>query len=543
MVKTVASLVKIKIQSMAASAMSVMRGRRRTATGISFGTLLIIVLVAIAFLAMMVFAFAILSLLLFQTKVNECEWYFFAAAAMVAVIFSLVGSVFAAQSYLFEATDNDLLLSMPVNPSAVLLSRILTLFLLNCVYSYLIMIPQGISYGLFIHFTPLSLIYYILSLILIPAAATALSSICGYILGIITDKLPSKNIVIAVFSIGLLAVLILVTLNFSTMLNDLVYHITDVAQNLKNKFPPLYWYGMAMSKESPVLIIPTILICTVPMLLVFWFLSKKFIKIVTRKKAMKKKKYVEKPMHPTNIRTAMIKKEVMHFFSLPGYVMNAGFSTIMAVMFGLALIWRGDMISESLAELFPDSSGGLVPLVIGCALSMCCIMNDVTAPSISLEGRTMWLLKSTPVRTMDVFWSKAVLAPIVSLPGVIFTAIVSAICLPLKPVDVAFIILAPLTACMFSGFLGVCINLRLPRFDWTTEITVIKQSLSVIVTLLVAMLFTIVPFLFALLPTAYFENFSYLWSYGICVGYFMAMSLLEIFYLATDGRKIFAKFC
>ena len=155
-----------------------------------------------------------------------------------------------------------------------------------------------------------------------------------------------------------------------------------------------------------------------------------------------------------------------------------------------------------------------------------------------MEGKTLWLLKSTPVKIMNIFVAKALLAPIVSLPGVIFTALACAFTLNLTVVDILFIFIIPILACMFSGFLGIIVNLKIPRFDWSTEITVIKQSLSVMFTLFLSMFFTAIPFALAIVPAAFLEEFSSVWSYGICIVYFFLLVLLEIFYLMTDGKKI-----
>ncbi|MDE7390340.1 MAG: hypothetical protein K2M82_05315, partial [Lachnospiraceae bacterium] len=515
MIKTVLRLTKIKVHSAVSSTMMFMQGKKSTATGITVGAIAIIVLVVIAFMSMMSFTFMMFTFLLFQTKLTGCEWFFFACAAMVSVIFSLVGSVFAANSYLFEATDNELLLSMPIEPSAVLLSRIFMLYLVNCVYSWLILAPVGVACQLFGFFSPLSVFYYVLSLIFLPLLVTALGCVFGYIFGKIADKLPNKKLVSVVFGFGVVALLVYLVINLTPMLNNLLNNITEVADDLKNSFPPLYWYGSAMSLDNPWLMVPILLICTVPMMLAFLFLSTKFTKIVTHKKAHKKKVYVEKPMLQKSQRTALMRKELSYFFSIPAYVMNAGFSTIAALAIGVLVIMKGDFLTEMLVQMFPDASYDLMPLIIGAGLSMCCIMNDISAPSISLEGKTLWLIKSTPVKCFDIFLTKSLMSPIISLPGILFTAIVSAVCLDISAVDVAFIVMAPFTACLFSGFLGVCVNLKLPRFDWATEITVIKQSMSVIVSLIISMIMTSVPFLFAILPVAYFETFSIYSSYLI----------------------------
>ncbi len=536
---TILSLVKIKLMSFADSASSFMRGRKRTATGISAGGYAIIILIVLAFLAMLIFMFAVFSALLFQARMTECTWFFFAVGGIAALVFALMGSVFSANSYLFDANDNDLLLCMPIKPSAILLSRMLTLYVFNLVYSLLILLPEGLAYYLFGGFTPLTVLYYVLSLLLIPTLATALSCIMGFIIGRVGEVLPNKNLLSIIFGFIMLAVLIVLVIALTPMLNSLIENLAEISASVKQACPPLYWYGAAMNGEHPLYIFFALLVCVVPMAIVFAYLSKRFVRMVTREKSVHKKAYVPAPMRRTSVRLSLLKKELAHFFGTPGYVMNAGLSTIMTILVGVLIFWQGTSITGMVDAYFTDSAGGLVPLGVGSMLAMSCMMNDVSAPTISTEGRTMWILRSTPTRTMDIFISKAMLNPIVSSPGIILTAIASAVRLSLNPLDVLFIILAPALACVFSGFLGVCINLKLPRLDWTSEITVIKQSLSVIITLLVSMIFTAVPFVFAVIPVAYLEDFSYLWSYAICIGYFAALIGLEIFYLMTDGKKIF----
>lgn len=56
---------------------------------------------------------------------NNMSWMYFSLTAIAPSRFQGSGSVFAAQSYVFDAKDNELLLSMPIKPGAILLSRIL----------------------------------------------------------------------------------------------------------------------------------------------------------------------------------------------------------------------------------------------------------------------------------------------------------------------------------------------------------------------------------------------------------------------------------
>jgi ABC-2 type transport system permease protein len=53
-------------------------------------------------------------------------WFYFALMGISVFAFCFVGSVFAAQNQIFNAKDNDLLLSLPVRPSSILVSRIVS---------------------------------------------------------------------------------------------------------------------------------------------------------------------------------------------------------------------------------------------------------------------------------------------------------------------------------------------------------------------------------------------------------------------------------
>lgn len=547
--RTIIELVKIKITGSITSMLNFMRGREAKGKGFNIGTAIIVGIIVIAFLMMIGFSFGVAMVLGFEMYTQGCLWLFFPMGFLCSAAFALIGTIFAAQSYLFDATDNELLLSMPIKPSYVLLSRMLALYVLNFIYSTIIFLPVGLAYGIFFHYDVVTFIYFIISLLMIPLLVTAVASIFGYLLGLVAHKIPNKNFLTVVFGLGMIAVLLVVGLNLGPIIRTLMDNIHIVANKVFDKSKVLYWYGLAMNSKLKWYermitgvkywgILPLMFICLLVSYFSYWFISKKFIKTITRKVVTKKKKYVEKPMKPSNIQLTLIRKEVGYFFSIPAYVMNAGMSTIMSIMLGVGILMRGNLIVEWLPRMFPDASSNLIALAVGSSLALCCTINDVTAPSISLEGKTLWLLKSTPIEPMKIFFGKALLAPLVSLPGVIFTAIASAVTLQLTAADILFIFFIPILACLFSGFLGICVNLRIPRFDWSSEITVIKQSLSVIFTLFLSMFFTAIPFVVAIVPAAFLERFSSVWAYGICIIYFFLLVLLEIFYLATDGQKI-----
>ena len=68
------------------------------------------------------------------------DWLYFAIVAILAFMMSFVGSVFVCEHELYEAKDNELLLSLPLTNQTILLSRLCVILLLDYLYHLKILI-------------------------------------------------------------------------------------------------------------------------------------------------------------------------------------------------------------------------------------------------------------------------------------------------------------------------------------------------------------------------------------------------------------------
>ena len=75
---------------------------------------------------------------------TENVWLYFALAGAAAFLVSIMMTSFYAQGAIFEVQDNEMLLSMPIPPSAILGSRIGTLYVLNLFFSAVFLGAAGI---------------------------------------------------------------------------------------------------------------------------------------------------------------------------------------------------------------------------------------------------------------------------------------------------------------------------------------------------------------------------------------------------------------
>ena len=118
-------------------------------------------------------------------------------------------------------------------------------------------------------------------------------------------------------------------------------------------------------------------------------------------------------------------------------------------------------------------------------------LSCTTNSSISLEGNRLWILKSLPIEPKDIFKGKIITNLIITIPAAIVANIIFYIGLKF---EIKYLILNVMISIVFAGIsavLGLIINLYFPKMDWTNPTTVVKQSASVMITILGLLILTL----------------------------------------------------
>lgn len=113
-------------------------GKKKRSKGAVFGyAFLMLYLVAVFF-----FQFYLMMNTLCAPLVSiGLDWLYFTLAGILALALSVIGSIFMTQSILYEAKDNEQLLSLPIPPRVILLARMLGLYLQNLLFCSLVLLP------------------------------------------------------------------------------------------------------------------------------------------------------------------------------------------------------------------------------------------------------------------------------------------------------------------------------------------------------------------------------------------------------------------
>ena len=404
------------------------------------------------------------------------DWLMFSLLGTIAVFAGSFLNMFIAKNKLYNSNDNELLLAMPIAPSKLLFSRMLGLYLWGLLYEGVVFIPLCIAY--WIEKPGAHVLMPILAFIASSFLMLTLSCLFGWVLALIGNRLKNKAVITTLITLALMIAYYVFYFRLTSILQSATEHAEGIAAFYRSKLAPLYLLGRGATGDIGSLALFA-LISIVLFVIAYAVIARGFVRIVTSNRGTKKAVYKEKTAKQSGVKFAIVKKELKHFISSPAYLLNMGLGLIVLPAAGIFAMIKGEaarQIIDAFASSFPEMKM-LVPAAI-CASGILIIsMNCITAPSISLEGKTIWLSKSLPLEVKDIFEAKELTDIILNtLPVLVFA--VSA-CIGLGSGKYVL----PVTLCCLSYMLasaafGLVMNMKHCNLNWTSETAPVKQSLS-----------------------------------------------------------------
>lgn len=407
------------------------------------------------------------------------DYLYFAIFMLISFSLVFIFSIFETKSELFECKDNELLLSMPINPRHIVISRIFTVLIYNYAEEAVVMLPCIIIYAVF-GGSINGILGGILVSLALPLLATALASGVGYLVALISKRVKKNSFMTLIISLAFLALYFVGYGAFISSMESLEDPNADFS-TLGENLGVLKYLGEAATLNplwTPLLI----LVSLGAAYIAYRIISSSYISIVTDNRGTKKTEYKARRLVRKSAFSALVGKELRRFFSSATYMLNAGLGMVFTVIVAvIALINKSElesvvsMLSSELAGI--DLSGALAVLMIA-LLVMCSSMNIMSSAALSLEGKSLWILKTMPVTAREVLFSKAMPHIIVTTPPTLIASVLLLIASGASPIYWIFFILTPIAANALGAFFGMMINTACPKFEFENEAQPIKQSLS-----------------------------------------------------------------
>ncbi len=406
-------------------------------------------------------------------------WLYFALMGLIALFFGVFGSVFNTYAGVYHAKDNELLLSMPIPPSKILLTRMVGVYAMGLLYEALVLVPGIVSWYVFggVAVNAVALIFQLLQVPLLGFVVLALTCGLGWLVALIASRIRNKSFFTVLFTLLFLAVYYLVYFKISEYLELLLANVGQVGAAIKAAVYPAYLFGCAaMGEWLPML--ATAAIAAALFGLTWWVLSRSFTGIVTTQRGEKKTVYRAEPMKVSGVRRALLQREWRRFLASPTYMLNCGLGVLLMPIATVVLIVKsGDLhtLISTLGAGLPEITA-FIPLVVAAFVMLFISMGPVTAPSVSLEGKTLWIVQSLPARAWDVLLAKQHLHLLLIAPIGMVAAAVACVVVRVSWLNtICVVALTALFTCCMSA-LGLTLNLKKPVLNWTNETVPVKQS-------------------------------------------------------------------
>lgn len=436
-----------------------------------------------------VLIFGMLGSIFYGAAIMLCEplamagfgWLYFAIMGLLTIFLGVFGSVFNTYASLYCAKDNDFLLAMPVPEGKILLVRLSGVYAMGLMYELIVMIPTLIVWFLHGNVNVVGAICTLLIPIVLSVLVLVLSAVLGWVVALISQRLKYKNIMVVILSLIFIGAYYYFYSQAYNMLQNILMNPEEIGNRVKGILYPFYHMGLAAEGNLISMFIFTIIVAAM-FGIVYLVLARSFLKIATSNRGAAKVQYKEQRAEVRSVSQALFYKELRRFLGSANYMLNCGLGIIMMPISAGALLWKQALIREIMSELFFENP----EVVFLAAVGMVCLlasMNDMTAPSVSLEGKNLWLVQVFPVSGKQVLMAKLRLHLVLTLiPAAVLIAAVEWVMRP----TLGFAVLIPVVTglfVLFMGAFGLFINLKMPNLNWTSEIVPIKQSMGVMIAL------------------------------------------------------------
>lgn len=423
---------------------------------------------------------------------------------ILTTILTLVEGIYKSQGILFDAKDNDLLFSLPIEKSKILFVRIFKLLSFQFLYNALFMIP---AYVVYIYYEHPGISFYLISILmtfLLPIIPTVISSIIGYIVKAVSVKFKAKKIVQTVFTMIIFFGIFYISLNTQAILENVINNAESINAVIKKVYYPAGAYIDLIQNFNLTTLLILIAINIVPLVIFIMIASRFYFEIISKsseKGKNKKLKNIESKMKVKSKLSALVSKELKRYFSSTVYIFNTSVGLILLLIVTIAMSVNINGVISTITE--GEGMGfdiiPLMPKIFFCLVTYTACMTSITSSSISLEGKSFNITKSLPTSVDAILLSKILMSCIITMPVILISDLIFFIAFKVGIIDILFILAISILMPILIAIIGLFTNLKYPKMNASSDTEVVKQSMSTTIAVFSGMILGLV---FAVLMVA-----------------------------------------
>lgn len=457
-------------------------------------------------------------------------------------IFALLFSLTSANGTVFGGKDYDTLMSLPVRPFSVALAKAAYVYIFLFFMALVVVFPSAVVCAFFSKSLLISPLTILSCLIALPFLPLGVGLFIGSAFAILMAKVKRKNILKTILSFAGMAVYFYFVFGISADFDDSVA-VSNALARIMAVLSPLCFFAKGYIYFGIEWVVAFLLPLAVSGLY-FWFVSANYKKINTLILTKRTKgDFKMSGQKQNSLFKCMFLREVKQWAACSGAVLNHLIGPILSLALVIYVVASGNLnqiingfTDEDLAipsEVLLFYCRGALPLIpvffVSVGVYTCC--------AVSLEGKSVWLIKSLPVKYSDFLKPKLALGMIISLPITLIVEIMFGIAFSASALDIILSILFVILYCFAANLFGLYINLKHPFLDWKNSAEAIKRGGAVMICSIVGMLIIIPLGAIAGVCMAFLHSYYAAW--GIIFGLFVLFTALILWLFKRNGQKLY----
>lgn len=425
---------------------------------------------------------------------------------MIALSFSIsfILTFLKGNNILFGMKDYDMVMSLPVNSFIVILSKITMVYFMNFFIGLIALIPAIIIYLIYVQCSLSVLIMLTIALFISPLLPMVLALTINALIMSISVRTKYSNVISLLLSIIAVLAIVLFSVQIESRGNKVIVDVGTALSDLaKNTYLPSKWLTIALEKLdwlNYLLFVGVSILFT----LIFVMLCARFyIRINTKISSHSStNSYQIEKLRNYEPLMAMVQKEWKRYISCTIYALNSTIGLVMLLVLSIVLVFANPILWEESYKIVEPLKvlRQNAPFISALMITM----SSTTSASLSLEGKSRWIMCSFPVNSQMIFDSKIVFNLLLSLPVSILTGILISISLKFSILEMVFMFSIPIIYAVFTSILGMYLNVKFPKYDWTSEYYAVKGgALSVIISLGIGIFSSVIPLVLNILIPDY----------------------------------------
>lgn len=399
------------------------------------------------------------------------------AISAITLIFTLLKT----NGYMFAFKEYDMLMALPFSVKTIASAKFLYMYVFNLGTTLVVMIPAIVACFIFSNLTVFGAVIWFMLSLLVPMIPMVVATALGSLITGAGGKFKYKRVVQIVLTIIFIMLCFFSRFFFEWLfktvgVDAIGMNISSFMIETANYYLPAYWLQQAISGSFGYIFL--FIVVSVGLFELYFIIISRFYRQINTRLKVKAfhKEFKMSKQKTRSVVGAVVNNEFLRFKGSNNYLINTGIGIVLIVVLTIAsLFFDMDTVVKLFAPGAPVDKTVMLsalPFIIYFFIGMA----PTTPISYSLEGKSVWIVRSLPIDGWNLIKGKMIFNYILYTPVGVLATLVLGFKFGGNVIEVILFLILMLVLCGFSTVFGELLGIRFARFDWDNELEVIKRG-------------------------------------------------------------------